>query len=403
VRPTDPPGTRTAPGVGDAGQVAERRPTRSWSASLRAAAIVWSVSYVGYATMTVIMRLTGATDHDGNPASWRQWDAAWYDLIAQHGYLHTGQPSRQGVAFLPLYPMIVRGADALLPGGAPAAAIVVSAAAYLAALTVLHRLVTREVGAPQARRALWCLAAFPTAFFLAVGYNMSLSLLLLTGTVYVLRCGRWWLAGAIGGLATANRTSAVLLLVAFAVEQVRQFGWRPRWQLLAALLVPAGLAGYGTYLWWAFGDPLAFGNAQAYWRRELAWPWTALADAVGYASAAGATFDARFYNLIDVGAVVVLVTTLVLALAGRHRLAADQRVFVALLAALTCVIVSFPAQPPLVPLPLMSAARMALEAFPAFLVLATVVRGVRAAVLAVPAVLLQVLLLWLFMIGKWAG
>ena len=40
--------------------------------------------------------------------------------------------------------------------------------------------------------------------------------------------------------------------------------------------MPAGLALYMAYLWWAFGDPLLFGSAQAYWGRELTLPTSAI-------------------------------------------------------------------------------------------------------------------------------
>jgi hypothetical protein len=42
------------------------------------------------------------------------------------------------------------------------------------------------------------------------------------------------------------------------------------------LLVPAGLGLYMAYLWWAFGDPLLFGSAQAHWGRQLTLPTSAI-------------------------------------------------------------------------------------------------------------------------------
>jgi hypothetical protein len=373
---------------------------RPWVGSLAVAAPVWALSYLAYGALTLAMRLGGATRYDGTAPSWRQWDAIWYDLIATHGYLHTGQPAAQAAAFPPLYPALVHAADVVLPGGGTVAAVAISAAAYLAALTVLHRLATREFDAAHARRVLWCLAAFPTAFFLAVGYNLSLSLLLLAGAAYALRGGHWWIAGLVGALATANRTSAVLLVAVFGSEYVRRFGWRVRPVLASVALVPAGLAAYAGYLWMALGDPLAFGHAQRFWSREFDWPWAGFAEAVGLVVAADATFEERFYNLVDLGAVVGLAAMLVV---GAARFTSGQRCYALLLAGLIALGVCFPAHTTEIPIPLMSAARLALEAFPAFLVLGGILRGRWAVALAVPAVLLQVVLLCLFVIGKWAG
>jgi Gpi18-like mannosyltransferase len=369
-----------------------------WRGSLRVAAVVWSVSYLAYGLIALAVHAAGATADDGSAPSFRQLDAIWYELIAQHGYLHTGQPADQGVAFFPLYPLLVRAADVALPGGTTVAAIAVSAVAYLAALTVLHRLAASELEHATATRALCCLALYPTAFFLAVGYNMSVYLLLFGGSVYALRQGYWWLGAAIAGLATATRTSALVLVVAFGWEYVRQVGWRPSRRLAALALVPSGLLAYAGYLWAALGDPLAFAHAQRYWSRHLDWPWVAPARTVVRLAAPGG-----FYNALDLSTVALLLAALVLACVGGYRLATHQRLYPLLIAGLVLLMISFPVAPALQELPLKSAARHSLEAFPAFLMFARVLRGRRWAMpLAAGAALLQVLLLSLFLIGKWA-
>jgi hypothetical protein len=54
------------------------------------------------------------------------------------------------------------------------------------------------------------------------------------------------------------------------------------------LLVPAGLALYMAYLWWAFRDPLLFSSVQTHWGRVLTLPSTAILR--GMAAAASAVW-----------------------------------------------------------------------------------------------------------------
>lgn len=87
------------------------------------------------------------------------------------------------------------------------------------------------------------------------------------------------LAGFLGALATATRNTGVLLLIPLAYEWLRhrqEFGWRG---MLGLALVPLGLAGYITFLWIRFGDPLIFAYQQRTFGRELTDPGTALLTA----------------------------------------------------------------------------------------------------------------------------
>src|SRR5918999_6022941 len=113
-------------------------------------------------------------------ATLARWDAAWYLRIAESGY----GDSEARAAFFPLYPLAVR-ALATPFGASPAAllaaAYAVALAAFLGALTLLHRLVSLELGRPLAQPALLLLAVFPAAVFFGAPYSESLFLLLAVG------------------------------------------------------------------------------------------------------------------------------------------------------------------------------------------------------------------------------
>ena len=76
----------------------------------------------------------------------------------------------------------------------PPAAYAVALAAFLGALTLLHRLVSLELGRPLARPVLLLLAVFPAALYFGAPYAESLFLLLAVGAFYAARTGRWALS-----------------------------------------------------------------------------------------------------------------------------------------------------------------------------------------------------------------
>src|SRR5215210_8348823 len=74
-----------------------------------------------------------------------RWDSVWYLRIADSGY--EGDSSR--AAFFPLYPLLVRALGTAFGGSHAAllvAAFMISLAAFLGALVVLHRLAELELG-----------------------------------------------------------------------------------------------------------------------------------------------------------------------------------------------------------------------------------------------------------------
>ncbi len=343
---------------------------RPWRRALRAAGVLWLISHVGYALLyTIAFWSTGRAPGLRNAlAPWDHWDSEWLLKVATHGY---GEANT--AAFFPLYPMLVRALDAVAPGGALPPALLISNAALVAALTVLYRLVERDFDRTLADRTTWYLIAFPTAFFLSVGYNESLFLLLSLGCVYLLRDGRWLPAALLGGLAAATRSVGVLLLVPFVYEYLRQRGRRPRLDALAALLIPAGLAAFMLYTWAALGDPLAFLHAQRHWGRQLDWPWMSFVETARNLAHTHPVLAPNGAHLIlELLAAVLVITLVVLAFVGPWKLRRDQWALGLYAAALTLILISFPSTKAESPFPLWSSPRLALEIFPAFIVLARV-------------------------------
>ncbi len=371
-------------------------------------------------------RLTAPFSHLGNllVSPLARWDSVWYLAIAGQGYEH----SARRTAFYPLYPLLIRIFGTLfrsdLIGG-----VVVSLACFAIGLVLLHRLVTLELGEDNANVCVMLIAFSPMAFFFSAVYTESLFLALSVGCIYLARRGRWWAAGALGGLAAASRNTGVLLAVPLLLlylygprDDARPVGGgsvrlgaafypralaalsrlRPRYALRPSLLwiglVPAGLGVYVGWLALTSGNGLAPFGVEHLWYRQLAWPWggiwqgtVAAWDGLRqllhgpppptyFAKAAGNPMSVAGQNLM-------LFAFLVLGVIGcvgvfrKLPFAYGAYVVVALAAALSY---------PVIPQPLASLPRYELVLFPLFMWGATWVRrrGIAPQTIAVSAVLL---------------
>jgi hypothetical protein len=223
-----------------------------------------------------------------------RYDSWWYHAIVTQGYsagnIETGEQGT--VAFFPLYPLLVKLVSALT-GNVFLAGVLVSNVAFLAALAYLYALARDEFDEETAGRAVFYLAAAPTAVFFSAMYTESLYILLVVATFYYARRRAWAAAALAGALAAATRNTGVLLVAVIALEGMHAQGvrWLPPtwniatlrahlWQqarlalqgwpaLLAAGFVLVGLLSYMAYLGRTFGDPLAFIHVQATWGRDL--------------------------------------------------------------------------------------------------------------------------------------
>ena len=235
-------------------------------AAVRASLVVLAYSAMatfpgpGYATR--IWAFGGLLD------AWARWDAGWYLRIAEEGYKYDPAAPVSGVAFFPLYPLLIRAAAPLV-GSRIVAGLLVSNLALAAASCLLYSLVAARLGRPTARRTLLLLSCFPYSLFLGAVYTEGLFLCLAVLAFWLAERRRWWLAGLAAGLCGATRLVGATLAPALALLYLEQAGWRVRLRrdALALALAPAGLAAYMLYQYGAFGDPLAMVRSSTSWGR----------------------------------------------------------------------------------------------------------------------------------------
>ncbi len=284
-------------------------------------------------------------------AVWGRWDAVHYLDIGTRGYHGTD------MAFFPLFPLLV-GILGKMMGNHLIAGMLVSTAAFFFGLLFLYKLVEHEFDRSVARRAIFYVSIFPTAVFFSAVYTESLFFMLTVASFYYMRERRWWLAGAIGLLASMTRVEGILLVVPFAIEWYGAHKADMRNNLSTLLpiaLIPVGLLLYMGYLWVLNGDPLYFSHVQSHWNRHLAAPWTAVLNSFHKIAAATSSQTVANQTL------ELVFTTLMIGvlIAGFRRLRASYIAYMGL-----SILV------PLCTSSLMSMPRFALVLFPMFVILA---------------------------------
>lgn len=359
----------------------------------------------------------------------RHWDGTWYRWIAVDGYDpgHTAN-----AAFWPLYPWLMELGATITGWSVQTIGYLISNAAFLGALIVLYRLIAFDFSEPVARRALWVLALFPTAFFFTAIYTESLFLFLAASALFAARKGDWLLAGVVGFFAALTRSAGLMLLAPFAVLFIQQHGWNPRNWVPDAL--PAALPALGPVVfgWFLRSQGLGFfdwADQQWQWNRFSATPWRTFDCALQGCTADVRSFgDTREFDVkpIDWGWIGQAIEntnwTSLTSTRFRYRVGESHVLeLVVTVLAIALVLIglkklplyysAFVIPPLIVPLltpssvnPLMSMPRFVLPLFPLFVVIALLVANRRLGVpLAVVSSLLLVVLTMQFAQWYWVS
>jgi hypothetical protein len=274
-------------------------------------------------------------------APWARWDALWYERIVRFGY----RPDDGTAQFHPLYPWL---AVPLAHLGVPplVALLAVSTLAALGLLTVFHQLAQREVGPAQAPTSTLFFATFPVAFILFAPYPEGLFLLWAALSLTWAREGRWWAAGAAGGLAALTRQQGLFLILPLAWEWWEAVGREGkkgrrlfRLTALSLLLVPLGYGLWTAYRLFILQDaPPDFSSvhgliysllispsaSQVVPVQEFLWPWEAMRRAVVHLARTGDVDTA--YDLVLAGIFLALL------MPAWRRLRTGDRLYVAAVA-----------------------------------------------------------------------
>lgn len=231
---------------------------------------------------------------------WVRWDSNWYAGIAGIGYAYA--PGVQSpVAFFPSYPMSVR-LLAFVVGDVHVAGVLITVVCGLISMLLFWNWLRPRLDGQARTLAMASLMLYPYAFFIyGAMYGDALFLMCVLAAFTALE-RRWFLAaGLIGAVATAGRPVGLALVVGLVVRTLELLAqdralavgadgagssrtpggdrlvagtgvrFRDLWSSLrdvrirhlGVVLALAGLGGWMFYLWWTFGEPLAFAKAQS--------------------------------------------------------------------------------------------------------------------------------------------
>ncbi|WP_026851715.1 membrane protein [Glaciibacter superstes] len=247
--------------------------------------VVWAVSRL----VTTAMVLTLASVQGPNPWTGAHpgyadfaniWDGRWYNIVAMSGYPSVlpltadGHVTENAWAFMPGYPVIVRGLMEL--SGQPWApiAVFVSLGFGLATALLFYRLMVRVLPghAVLFSVALFCFA--PLSPLMQFGYAESMYLFFLTLALLLLLERRYALLFPVIAVMALTRPSGLAFALALALHVVHRWFTRSKdpfpvreRMLSASVSIFSGIMG----LAWPVAAWVVTGSITAYTDTELAW------------------------------------------------------------------------------------------------------------------------------------
>lgn len=255
----------------------EARPGRTWqrlgalarSQRLRYVLAIYVGSRLLYLLVAVVESLIW--HHTSISRELSNWDGQWYIRTADHWYPHyvlTGVDQFTTLGYLPLYPMLMWLVAHVLQIPTVGAGLVLSLTFGALATVLVTELARQWWGPAAARRALlfWCF--FPGTVVFSMVYTESVTISLVAICIMLLARKRWLWAGLAAGTASAIAPvalAAVPMCAVASLRELRRHGLKDRAarrSLLAPLLSPYGLVGFGVFLWFWCGTPLASYRAQ---------------------------------------------------------------------------------------------------------------------------------------------
>ena len=167
-----------------------------------------------------------------------RWNGLWYIWSSQRGFAFSnvnpiGRFAGADDVYWPLLPWIMGYGQALSRLPEAVVGYLFTNLCLVAALIVLYRLIEIDFGIAIARRALWCIALFPTAFFLSAISTEAPFLFFAASCLLAARYERWAIAGTAGLLAALTNAHGVFLIFPMLVILLTQtrpttLRWLPR-------------------------------------------------------------------------------------------------------------------------------------------------------------------------------
>jgi len=212
------------------------------------------------------------------------WDGLWYMDIVRHGYPRQVPPNvtyhvdQARAAFFPLFPLLGRAANLVLPGGDSFGVLTLNTVLGFIAVVLIGLLGARLYGERVGRTTATLVALFPGSFVLTFAYSEALMLVLAAAAMLCLLDRKWLLAGIFAALTTATRPNGVAIVVACAVAALMAIREDRDWRALSSvLLAPIGFITFQIWLGQHTGEPGVWFRVQREaWGEGASFGWTAI-------------------------------------------------------------------------------------------------------------------------------
>jgi hypothetical protein len=212
------------------------------------------------------------------------WDGKWYMDIVRDGYPTDVPPgvtyhiNEARAAFFPLFPMLGRAADAVLPFGDVGSVLVLNNLLGLIAVVLIGVLAARMFGERVGRTSAVLAALFPGSFVFSFAYSEALMIALAAGALLMLHEREWVAAGVLAAFTTAARPNGVAIVVACAVAAFLAIRERREWAALAApAIAPLGFIAFQIYVGVHADEPGVWFRVQREaWGEGVSFGWTAV-------------------------------------------------------------------------------------------------------------------------------
>ena len=234
--------------------------------------LAWYVALRG--SMVLILSSVARARHESVLSYLRSWDAHWYLLIAQSGYVQAippgqGNPAQCDLGFFPLVPLVIRATHWITGLGWNVSGLLSTGIVGAAGAVALWELLAQRYDEGAATRGAVLVFVSPAAVVLSMVYSESYFILFVSLTLWSLGRRQWVLAGLAAAATTALDPAGMAIVapclwVAWG-EVRRHRNWAA---LIAPALAPVGITWFFLYLWRHTGSFLEWFHAQrAGWQR----------------------------------------------------------------------------------------------------------------------------------------
>lgn len=211
------------------------------------------------------------------------WDGAWYYRIIRSGYPSDIPPDvtyemvEARAAFFPVYPMLVRAIDVVLPGGDVFAGVFVNFVLGALGVYIVGLLARDLFGERIGYRSMLLMVFFPGSFVLSFTYSEATLIVVAAACLLFLVRRQWLAAGLLAAIGTATRPNGLALVAACAIAAYLAIRRDREWRaLVAPALAPVGFVAFQLYLLARTGELAWFRVQTEAWDEGTSFGFTAV-------------------------------------------------------------------------------------------------------------------------------